>query len=63
MAMSRQHYEKMAAVLAAEIAVNAHNEEAQRAVRNVAMSLADLFAQDNPRFNRAFFYAKAGVEL
>ena len=60
MSMSRKHYQAFAALLAAERAIAPL--EANRTVDNVTLAIADLFAQDNPRFDRYRFYDAAGRE-
>lgn len=62
MAMSKKHYVKTAAILAGERAIVTHalDESARIAISAITYSLADMFAQDNPRFDRATFYAAAG---
>jgi hypothetical protein len=64
---TRRTFEKVAAVLAGERALMGAlaDEHASRtavqAINNVTLSVADAFAQDNPRFDRARFYAAAGI--
>lgn len=74
MAMSRKHFTKTAAIIRAErvaaeydlrnatnhIIVAAANEALLR-TKNIALSLADMFAQDNPAFDRQRFYEAAGI--
>lgn len=62
MAMSRKHYTEVAEILAAEIAVNRDNMSVTLAIRNVALSLADMFKRDNGNFDRQRFYAACGIE-
>jgi len=38
-----------------------HDPEKQRVVRNITYSLADVFARDNPRFDRENFYRAVGM--
>ena len=57
--MSRKHFEAIAAILAAEYAIAP--ESAKLTLRNLIMSLADNFKQENPRFNRERFYVAAGI--
>ena len=61
MTASRNLYEKVADVLAGERSLALHDNDASAliALRNVTFSIADAFAQDNPRFNRLTFYAAA----
>lgn len=59
--MSKADYAAIAAILAGEIATHRHNELATRVTVNIAYSMADYFAQTNPRFDRARFYDAAQV--
>lgn len=56
--MSKQDYVRIAAVLRAEHAI-ASDEGCEHHIENVVASLADVFLQDNPRFDRATFYGAA----
>jgi hypothetical protein len=47
-AFTKQHYETMARTLGASVASGNHPD----AVRHVAQHMADMFASDNPRFDR-----------
>jgi len=58
--MSRKHYVAVAAMLRVHISVSGDQEAA--GMREVARSLATLFADDNPRFDRARFLAACGVQ-
>ncbi len=49
--MSRKHYRAIGGVLAGSWAC-----EPTMQVWKVTLSIADVFAQDNPRFDRARFY-------
>lgn len=69
MSMGRKDYERFAALFAGEMAL-ARNAiragetaslSACTAVRNIVLSTADIFAQDNPRFDRERFYAASGI--
>lgn len=60
--MTRKTYELFAEVLASQRAVNADNPIAVHAVDGVTKSLTDIFAQDNPRFDRDRFYRAAGID-
>ena len=62
MTMSRKHYVEIAAILRAEHAIS-RSTETKVAVRNIAHSLADVFARDSDRFDRARFYAAVGEDL
>lgn len=59
--MTRKDYQLIANRLAGEYAVTADNLGNHLAVRNVVLGLADAFAQDNPRFDRAKFYQAVGL--
>ncbi len=59
--MSRKHYVAVAAVLAGERAM-ARDDHERRTVDNIARSVADVFKQDNGRFDRQRFYAAVGME-
>lgn len=59
--MTRKHFEKFAALFAGELSVNRDNPSAVLAIRALIMSTADIFAQDNPRFDRERFYLAAGL--
>ena len=60
MALSRKHYVKVAAILAGDLATSNTDAE-RRKVRAIALSLADMFAQDNAAFNRSRFYTACGI--
>lgn len=66
--MSRKHYERFAAMFSGEMALARvmGRDDSERAygvntVGNLIRSTADIFAQDNPRFDRARFYAASGL--
>lgn len=75
MTMSRKHYTKAAAIIAGERAGAASTLQsaeqlspawlqangALKATKNIALSLADMFAQDNSAFQRDRFYDAAGI--
>jgi hypothetical protein len=63
--MTRKDYVKFAALFFGEMAIakSQRSEVAMLAVRNIILSTADIFAQDNPRFDRARFYKAAGMNL
>jgi hypothetical protein len=60
--MSRKHYVDIARVLASDYASAASDPE-RRTVRAMTFSLADVFAKDNTRFNRARFYGAVSADL
>ena len=59
--MSRKTYIEAAAILAGERAL-ARDDHERRTIDNIARSLADMFKQDNGRFDRQRFYAACGME-
>jgi len=61
--MHTQNYNKIAAIIDAEIAVNRDRPsvDTDDILKNVIRSLADYFKQDNPNFNRQMFYEAAGL--
>lgn len=54
MSMTRKDYKAIAKVLSAEHAIA--DDKTEITVQNIVASLADLFAQTNPRFERETFY-------
>lgn len=54
--MSRKDYEAFAAILARNASILSGT-----AVRRLAEQMADIFAQDNPAFDRECFYTACGV--
>lgn len=54
--MTRKHFEAIAKVLAAEYAITNDNPAARFSVNVIMYSLADVFFQENPRFDRQRFY-------
>ena len=62
--MTKKHYEAIAAIL--EKYRNAPLYEADysdyRTAEHIAAELADYFATDNPRFDRARFWQACGIE-
>ncbi len=55
--MSRKDYVAVAAALRTEIELEGGSRHGRELVRGIAQRLADGFAQDNPRFDRARFMA------
>jgi hypothetical protein len=53
---SRKHYAAVASIIAGDLAITYHAPLAHRAVADLARSLADVYAQENPRFDRDRFY-------
>lgn len=64
MAFTRQHYVRIADILRAEVALTdatpSYAADGPQIVQNIMGTLADMFAQDNPNFDRDKFYAAAG---
>jgi hypothetical protein len=61
--MTRRHFQAIADVLAGELALalaDGSPADAQVTLRNLTASLADVCAAENPRFDRAKFYAASG---
>jgi len=58
--MSRKHYEAIAKVFAGDYATAANDGE-RRKVVGIALSLSDVFQQDNPRFDRVRFLQACGL--
>ena len=60
--MTRKDYERFAAMLAGELALARFaDDDRDYRVRNIILSTADIFAQDNPRFDRDRFYQACGL--
>lgn len=59
--MTRKHFEAVAEVLAAEHAIGGETPFAQSHIRNITLSLADVFSRENPRFDRPRFFVAAGL--
>lgn len=62
--MSRKDYEAMATALRVKMESYSDTDRyvtAREAVRQVAGALADVFAADNPRFDRKRFMKAAGL--
>jgi hypothetical protein len=65
--MTKKHYEKFAALFAGEVSMAKTFSDptakvaALEAVKSIILSTADIFAQDNPRFDREKFYAASGL--
>lgn len=60
--MSRKDYEAIAAALKDEALSLSHVDGASTCVPAIAARLATVFADDNPRFDRARFLAACGIE-
>jgi hypothetical protein len=66
--MTRKDYEAVAGVLARQRKIGESFDPIARAQRDALLyvltsTLADLFARDNPRFDRQKFYAATGVQV
>lgn len=60
--MSRKHYVAAAQILARHTArVPWVSDDQRSTAQAIAADLADMFAADNPRFDRARFFTAAGV--
>lgn len=57
--MTRKHFIKVAAIIAGDYACSANDGERNR-VKGIALSLSDMFAQENPLFDRARFLRACG---
>jgi hypothetical protein len=57
--MTRQDYIKFAALLSGEATLAKHNGDhrTEQVVNNIKLGMADIFAHDNPQFDRSRFYA------
>lgn len=62
--MSKRHFEAVARVLrdALEHEQFADSRAGARVAESIARELADVFADENPRFDRARFLRACGVE-
>ena len=60
--MSRKDYVAIAAVIAGEVACAGGNKYKLRTASNIARSMADVFARDNSRFDREFFYTACRLD-
>jgi len=58
--MSRKHFVAVARVLASQLATDASRYPA---VKSIAEGLAEVFAAENPRFDRTRFLRACGVEI
>jgi len=59
--MTRKHFEDIAAIIAGDLASHRNTPIAYYAIRNVALSLADQFRRENPRFDRVRFLKACGL--
>lgn len=59
--MSRKHYRQVAALLAGGAATHQDDPTVLETLRQVMLGMADLFAQDNPLFDRERFYAACRI--
>lgn len=58
--MSRKHYERIAEVFAGDYA-SCNTTDERRKVVGLALSLSDVFQQDNPAFDRIRFLKACGL--
>lgn len=59
--MSRKVFQQFAELFAGELALSQNHHQAHT-VRNIILSSADIFAQNNPNFSRGKFYQAAGLD-
>jgi hypothetical protein len=59
--MTRKHFVRIAGILAGDLATCSTEGERLK-VRGIALSLADMFLQENSNFDRQRFYAAVGIE-
>lgn len=59
--MSRKDYKVIGNIIAGEVASHPAKSEGRRVAVNIALSLSDVFKQDNPRFDRTLFYLACGM--
>lgn len=60
MAVSKKHFEAIAAELRAALELDS-NPAARQSVERVAEGLSNIFARENPRFDRARFLKACGL--
>jgi hypothetical protein len=67
-AITRTHHKDVAKLIRREVEATKDNpaphvaeDQILAKIDTIAEGLADLFAQDNPRFNRDLFYKACGV--
>lgn len=60
MSVNKKHFKAIAAELRAAIELDS-NPAAQQAVERVAEGLSNIFARENPRFDRARFLKACGL--
>lgn len=59
--MTRKDYQAIAKIFDAEISVRKDTTPGALAIKSVVYGLADIFARDNPRFDREKFYTACGI--
>jgi hypothetical protein len=59
--MGKKHYEEIAEIIRSEWSSGCLDPMAYEAIDNISKNLADFFAKNNPKFNRAKFLKLAGV--
>lgn len=60
--LTKKHFVAIAEILEAERSIQRDISAARIAVSAITFSLADYFAKENPRFNRAEFYRACGMD-
>ena len=61
MSMSKKDYVKVASIIHTALQESDPSYDAWASVAEVGQRLADMFAADNPRFDRDRFYKAAGL--
>ncbi len=59
--MTKQDYIRFSGMFAGELALRKRDWAKSMLVRGIILSTADIFAQDNPRFDRERFYVASGL--
>lgn len=57
--MTKKHFTEVANMLAGELATATSYPE-RLVIRNITLSLADIYKRENPNFDRERFYAAVG---
>lgn len=60
-AFTKQHYQKIAKVIHDEAATHYGDPGVEDALGRVANALAEMFKDDNPRFDKGYFLTACGV--
>lgn len=61
--MTRKDYVKFAALFNGEMTLRQQDWAKRMLIRGMVLSTADIFAQDNPRFDRERFYVASGLSV